>query len=131
MTTNQTAPAVPSPRQAPVTTALVREIFTAQGREIDDTRVAKVVDVATRAQAVVAKLQQAGDRMLEAARDLATDSPQLAPAERALARVVEQTEVLMLVSQSVTTLAFEPDDAEVVGAIDMGDAIADRVLAAA
>ncbi|WP_432262899.1 hypothetical protein [Cupriavidus sp. TMH.W2] len=129
MTTNQAAPA--SSPQAPVTTALVREIFTAQGREIDEAHVAKVVDVATRAQAVAVRLQQAGDRMLQAASVLATDSPQLAPAERAVARVVEQIEVLLLVCQSVTTLVFEPDDAEVVGAIDMGDAIANRVLAAA
>ncbi|HEY0821582.1 MAG TPA: hypothetical protein VGD46_22590 [Rhizobacter sp.] len=133
MTLSSTAPTAPNipPLDPPVTAELVLALLAAQGRARDDALVQQVVDAAANMQRVLARLRAAGDVILGEVHNAAElPGEQVAAAERALTRVIEHTEALMLVRQSVTALTLPADDAEIVALIATADAIAEAVMAA-
>ncbi|CAG9184136.1 hypothetical protein [Cupriavidus pampae] len=125
------AAATVPPVDLPVTAQIVLDVLAAQGREPDDQLVKQVVDAAANMQRVLARLRSAGDTVLDAVRKMPEmPGEQIAAAESVVARVIEHTEALMLVRQSVTALVLPADDAEVAALIATSDALADAVFAA-
>ncbi|WP_454727955.1 MULTISPECIES: hypothetical protein [Cupriavidus] len=136
MTQSSVAPGAPQPSSlppldTPVTAELVLDILAAQGRTCDDALVDQVVTAAANMQHVLARLRQAGDVILDEVRKApALPGEQYAAAERALTRVIEHTEALMLVRQSVTALTLPADDGEIVALVATAEALAEVVMAA-